>query len=385
MDPDKFRASSAGRYIKTVRGYWAFLPNPLPPEVEYDNALTSLLSRADRLLGELTGTGRALQNPYLLISPYTHREAVSSSRIEGTQSSLSDLFFYEASEAKETRAPDVKEVLNYVRAMEEGLKLLNKLPISSRLVCELHAVLMKGVRGAHGAPGELRRTQNWIGPPGCVLNEAAYVPPPAEEMGESLSSWEKYLNSTPAEPVLIQCALMHYQFEAIHPFLDGNGRVGRLLITLLLCQKGALTQPLLYLSEFFDQYRDEYYSRLLAVSQKSDWKGWFEFFLRGVIMQAENALENSRRILDLHARYRHLVETGRKVPKSAHRLIDEIFIIPVVSIAALSRKWGIPFNSVKTGVLRLEKLGILRETTGRRKNRMFVATELMQILTKEEA
>ena len=259
MHPKDFENSPSGKCIKTLKDYWAFVPNPLPPKVKYDTMLNKLLSVADRLLGELSGTGSVLQNPYLLIAPYSRREAVSSSRIEGTQSSRSDLFFYEALEMKEPKTPDVKEVINYVQAMEEGINLIHKLPISTRLICELHGILMKGVRGKHGAPGELRRSQNWIGPPNCTLNEATYVPPPVEEMNEALSNWEKYVNSDPTEPILIQSALMHYQFEAIHPFIDGNGRIGRLLITLFLYDKGCLTQPLLYLSEFFDKYRNDYY------------------------------------------------------------------------------------------------------------------------------
>ncbi len=212
MKPDEFEQSPSGKCIRTLREYCAFVPNPLPPTIEYSPELIKLLSDADRLIGELSGTGRVLKNPYLLISPYIRREAVSSSKIEGTQSSLSDLFFYEATDKITPQAPDVKEVYNYVQAMKQGLRLIAELPISTRLICELHKTLMKDVRGEHGTPGELRRSQNWIGPPGCTLNEATYVPPPVDEMNEALSSWEKYINSDPGEPLLIQAALMHYQF-----------------------------------------------------------------------------------------------------------------------------------------------------------------------------
>lgn len=269
MKPEDFENSSAGRCVKTTTGYWAFIPHPLPPVLGYDTSLIRLLSEAHRLLGELSGTGRLLANPYLLIAPYVRREAVSSSRIEGTQASLNDLFFFEASESEKPKVPDVREVKNYVRAMEYGIDRLKELPISIRLIGEIHRVLMEDVRGEHATPGEIRRSQNWVGPPGCSLQDATYVPPPVEEMKNALSDWEKYLHSDPDAPPLIQCALMHYQFEAIHPFLDGNGRVGRLLITFFLWEKGLLTQPLLYLSAFFDRFRDEYYSRLLAVSQKN--------------------------------------------------------------------------------------------------------------------
>lgn len=384
MDPREFANSSAGRCVKTLTGYWAFVPNPLPPDISYDKSLIRLLSEADRLLGELSGTGRVLANPYLLIAPYVRREAVSSSRIEGTQASLNDLFFFEASELEKPKVPDVREVKNYVRAMEYGIDRLEELPISIRLIGEIHRVLMEDVRGDHATPGEIRRSQNWVGPPGCSLQEATFVPPPVEEMKIALSDWEKYLHSQPDSPPLIQCALMHYQFEAIHPFLDGNGRVGRLLITFFFWERGLLTQPLLYLSAFFDRFRDEYYSRLLAVSQYGDWKGWIEFFLRGVVNQAKDAISDAEKIIELHAEYRLRLEATKKIPESAYRLIEEIFIGPVLSITGLSKKWNMPFNSVKTGVLRLVNIGILREATGKRRNKLYVASELIDLLSASD-
>jgi len=381
LNPDDFKNSAAGKCIKTLGGYWAFIPNPLPPRIEYDQEIINLLSDADRLLGELSGTGRLLPNPYLLIAPYVRREAVSSSRIEGTQASLNDLFFFEAEEQQLPKVPDVREVRNYVRAMEYGINRLKKLPVSIRLVKEIHKILMEGVRGKHATPGELRRTQNWIGPPGCTLNESTYVPPPVEEMKQSLGEWEKYLHSNPKQPPLIQCALMHYQFETVHPFLDGNGRIGRLLITFFLCEKNYLTQPLLYLSAFFDRFRDEYYSRLLAISQQGDWHGWVKFFLRGVATQSKDALTDARKILDLHTKYQNVLRNTKKIPVAAHRLIDELFANPVISIAGLSKKWDTPFISVKRGVSRLVEIGILREATYRKRNKLFIATELMKLLT----
>ena len=384
MKPEDFENSSAGRCVKTTTGYWAFIPHPLPPVLSYDTSLIRLLSEAHRLLGELSGTGRLLANPYLLIAPYVRREAVSSSRIEGTQASLNDLFFFEASGSEKPKVPDVREVKNYVLAMEYGIDRLKELPISIRLIGEIHRVLMEDVRGDHATPGEIRRSQNWVGPPGCSLQDATYVPPPVEEMKNALSDWEKYLHSDPDAPPLIQCALMHYQFEAIHPFLDGNGRVGRLLITFFLWEKGLLTQPLLYLSTFFDRFRDEYYSRLLAVSGCGDWQGWIEFFLRGVVNQAKDAISDAKKLIELHAEYRRRLETTKKIPESAYRLIDEVFISPVLSIAGLSKKWNMPFNSVKTGVSRLTKIGIFREATGRRRNKLFIAPELMELLTASD-
>lgn len=383
MNPKDFENSSVGKCIRTSRDYWVFIPSPLPPQIDYSTELIRLLSDADRLLGELSGTGRLLPNPYLLIAPYTRREAVSSSAIEGTEASLSDLFFFEAAEFEEPKVPDVREVRNYVRAMEYGIGRVKELPISIRLIREIHGILMEGVRGEHANSGELRQSQNWIGPPGCSLNEASYVPPPAEDMGEVLSDWEKYLHLNPKEPPLIQCALMHYQFEAIHPFLDGNGRIGRLLITFFLHEKEYLTQPLLYLSAFFERHRKEYYSKLLAVSQKGNWEEWFKFFLRGVANQCKEAISDAKKILDLHAEYQMRLKMTKKVPESAHRLIDEIFLNPVSSISGLSQKWNMPFNSVKTGVLRLVKIGILHEIKGRRR-KLFIAPELMKVLSGTE-
>ncbi|MGH7800770.1 MAG: Fic family protein [Thermodesulfobacteriota bacterium] len=278
----------------------------------------------------------------------------------------------------------MREVRNYVLAMESGFERLKDLRIPNRLIREIHKVLMKGVWGEHFTPGEFRQSQNWIGPLGCLLNEATYVPPPVDKMNQTLSEWEKYLHSNSEGPPLIQRAFVHYQFEAIHPFLDGNGRIGRLLITFFLCERGCLTQPLLYLSAFFERSRDEYYSRLLGVSKKGDLRKWIEFFLRGVVSQSKDAISDAKKILDLHAEYIEKLEKTKKIPSSAHRLIDEIFLNPVISISGLSKKWKLPFNSVKTGVLRLVKIGILKEIEGRKRNKLFIASELMQLLSGSE-
>jgi Fic family protein len=237
LQPIDFHRDAPGRLLNTPQGYTAFVPNPLPPAIELKQHLADL-SRADRLVGELRGVARNLPNPHLLIGPFMRREAVLSSRIEGTQASLSDLFFFEASGGQNAEIADVREVANYVRALEFGLKRMEKLPLSLRLIREMHAELMHGVRGEHMTPGEFRRSQNWIGPPGCTLTEAVFVPPPVEEMVTALDAFEKYLHADSTLPPLVRLALIHYQFEAIHPFLDGNGRIGRLLITLLLWSPG---------------------------------------------------------------------------------------------------------------------------------------------------
>jgi len=341
-----------------------------------------LLSDADGKLGQLSGAGQLLPNPHLLLGPYMRREAVSSSRIENTQAGMDDLFFFEADSSQPLRAPDVREVANYVRAMEHGLERVKTLPLSCRLVRELHQRLMTGVRGDRATPGQMRRSQNWIGAPGCTLDEAAFVPPPVDEMRDALTAWEKYLHSDAKEPALIQCALMHYQFEAIHPFLDGNGRVGRLLITFLLCERGRLSQPLLYLSSFFEKHRDEYYRRLLAVSRQGDWRGWIEFFLRGVSIQAREALEDTEAILGLHARFRGML-TGKRISQATVRLVDRLFVNPVVSVKKLADEWNVHHATVQRAVTHLERLGVLREVTGRRRNRLYVASELLDVLIGE--
>ena len=267
------------------------MPNLLPPELSLTWELAGELSAADRDVSELAGIGRTLPNPYLLIRPFMHREAVLSSRIEGTQASLSDLYFFEAASVPPSPQSDVLEVRNYVVALEHGLRRMKDLPVSLRLLREVHEKLMAGVAGEHLTPGGFRRSQSWIGPPGCTLNEATFVPPPVEELMSSLGELEKFCHAPSPLPLLIRLALIHYQFEAIHPFLDGNGRIGRLLLTLLLSSENVLPQPMLYLSAFFERNRDEYYRRLLAVSRDGQWLEWISFFLRGVAEQSRDAVK----------------------------------------------------------------------------------------------
>ena len=385
MNQENFRSSTAGQCIRTIsrHPYWAYVPNPLPPKIEVDWELANLVSKAGIKLGELSGAGQLLPNPHLLISPLLiRRESVTSSRIENTQSGLDDLFLFEADETEPPLVSDVRAIINYVRAMEYGIKRLEDLPVSSRLICEIHEILMEGVRGKGATPGLIRTSQNWIGSPGCDLTDATYVPPPEQEMKQCFSDLEKYIHSDPQEPALIQCALVHYQFEAIHPFLDGNGRIGRLLITFMLLEKNLLSQPLLYLSDFFERHRDEYYRLLLNVSQKGDWKAWFTFFLNGVRQQSEDALSTIQKLLDLQSEYRAL-GTGRKVPKSVNRLIDYLFASPIISISALSKAWKMPFPTVQRGVDYLIEKDILREVTGGKRNRLFTAHEIFDTIMTE--
>ena len=384
MNPEDFKNSTAGKCVRIITQppYWAYVPNPLPPKIEVDWDLASLLSEADSKLGELSGAGQLLPNPHLLIRPFMRREAVTSSRIENTQSGLDDLFFFEADETERPPMSDVTEIINYVLAMEYGIKRLEDLPISYRLIREIHGILMRGVRGENATPGQVRTSQNWIGSPGCTLMEATYVPPPEPEMRQCFSDLEKYIHSNAKEPALIQCAFIHYQFEAIHPFVDGNGRIGRLLITFMLLERGLLSQPLLYLSDFFEQHRDEYYRLLLNVSQKGDWKAWITFFLNGVRQQSEDALLTIQKLLALQNGYKEIA-VGQRVPKVVNPLIDYLFASPVISISTLSKTWEITYSTVQRGVNHLIEKGILKEVTGGHRNRLFVAREIYNIIMTE--
>jgi Fic family protein len=365
--------------VRTDRDYWAYLPAPLEPALIPSLALMRALSEADRALSELAGIARTLPNPHLLIGPFLRREAVLSSRIEGTRASLSDLFFFEASEPIAPEVGDVREVANYVAALEYGLARLDALPLSLRLTREIHERLLAGVRGQAQTPGEFRRSQNWIGPPGCTLAEAAFVPPPVPEMHEALHALETYLHGSSALPPLLRLAAIHYQFEAIHPFLDGNGRMGRLLITLLLCKDGLLSQPLLYLSAFFERHRDEYYRGLQAVSREGDWEGWFDFFLRAVASQSRDAIDRSARLLALWQAYRVRLQAAR-ASALLLRLVDALFNYPALSNRRASQLLGVTPRAAQLSIQKLIDAGILTEATGRQRNRIYVGQEILRTI-----
>jgi len=380
MDVALFQKSPAGKLVRAVNGYWAFVPDLLPPKLEWDNALVSSISRADLALGTLSGLGETLPNPHLLIYSFIRKEAVLSSRIEGTQSSLSDLLLFEATKAEKQR--DVREVQNYVRAIEYGLKRLEELPLSLRLIRELHGILMEGVRGERATPGEFRRSQNWIGPPGCTLNNATFVPPPVSEMMETLGQLEEFLHADTDLPPLVELALIHYQFETIHPFLDGNGRIGRLLIILYLCQEGILTKPLLYLSAFFEHRRQEYYSRLLEVSQRGAWREWIGFFLQAVFEQSVDAVQRARQLLDLHRAYQQ-TSRDRRLPPTAGQLVELIFMRPVLNAKVAQAYLQVTFPAAQKAIKALVEEGILTEITGHKRNKAYAATEIVSVLEAE--
>ena len=382
MQPDDFTVDAPGQIVRQAAGYWAFVPDPLPPAITWTPDLIRILSAADRALGQLAGLGHALPDPQLLIKLFIHREAVLSSRIEGTRASLGDLYSYEAIQLTLFEFPeDVREVSNYVQALQYGLDRLETLPVSLRLVRELHARLMEGVRGQQWTPGEFRRSQNWIGPPGSTLNTAAFVPPPVAEMRGVLDRLEQYIHASGDLPPLVRLALIHYQFEVIHPFLDGNGRVGRLLISLLLSDWGLLLQPLLYLSAYFEAYREAYYDHLLAVSQHGNWDGWLHYFLEGVRSQADDATQRIRRLQQLRSQYRAQFQTARTAARLL-RVIDWLFERPVFTISQTGSMLGVNYATAQRYVKQLEAANIVREMTGQSRNRVYQAGAILEAIDK---
>jgi len=369
--------SPCGHLVPTVEGFKAFVPNPLPRELPLSSPLISALDKASLAVGTLAGVGETLQNPHLLITPFLRREAVLSSRIEGTQASISDVFIFEAG-GERADAPDTREVVNYVHALNLGLERLNELPICVRLTNEVHARLMHGVRGEDKTPGQLREHQNWIGTRGTNIEDARFIPPPPELVSDLMADWERFVNEDLEMPALIQCALMHYQFEAIHPYLDGNGRIGRLLITLFLCAREVLPTPLLYLSAYFDKRRDDYINHLFRVSATGEWEPWITFFLRGVEQQARDALIRSRRVRELHQRYVQLLQSKRE-SANALRLLDILFANPYVTAPRASELLGVTHAGAQGILNRLVRAGVLEHISGRWP-RLYVARELLRVI-----
>ena len=380
MNLEDFKKTISGQMVTIPEGGFAFVPNPLPPmRLTWDSELVESLSTADRALGELAGIGRSLPNPHLLVRPFLRREAVLSSRIEGTQASLSDVLAYEAIQLPLFDAPDdVREVHNYVRALEYGLERMSSLPVSLRLIRELHSILLEGVRGEQFRAGEFRQGQNFIGPPGSHLATATYVPPPPKEMLKALQQLELYINEPSNLPPLIRLGLIHYQFEAIHPFPDGNGRLGRLLISMLLCAWNILPQPLLYLSAFFEANRRDYYAHLRGVTEKGNWNAWLIFFLSGVSSQALDAAARVKRINDLRENYRQRFQQGRSAARLL-QVVDLLFARPLISVRTVEMELGLPYPTAERYIDELVKQGIL-VGTGKARNRVFKADEILQVI-----
>lgn len=369
--------SPSGKVIKTLAGYRAFIPNPLPPKFEWDNVLVSSLSRADFLIGKLAREGSKLPNPHLLIRPFITKEAVLSSRIEGTQTTLGEILAADSGVHIKQNKDDLQEVQNYIKALDYGVERLQELPLSLRLIKEIHGQLMQGVRGSHATPGEFRRTQNWIGSPGCTLNTAKFVPVPPDHLIDSLTNLEFFLHNRQLPP-LIHIALCHYQFETIHPFLDGNGRVGRLLITLLFIEQKILPSPLLYLSAFFEATRDEYYRQLYNVSRDGSWREWLIYFLNGVAVQSEDALFRSIRINELLNQWKSTFSgSGTTI---IWDIIDCLAVNPYITINKIAEELGVAYSTAQRALQKLEAANIIQKTSDNKRDKVYCAGEIMNVL-----
>jgi Fic family protein len=379
MNLADFKEDAPGTLVQSLAGNTCFKPNPLPPNLVLDAETIFLLSAADSALGRLAGVGQMLPNPHLLIEPFLRREAILSSRIEGTIASAREIIDFQLDPSQEPPKPDVREVSNYVLALRYGLERVKALPISLRLIRELHAHLLRGVRGSDRQPGEFRKVQNWIGPPNSPIQQARYVPPPVPVMQEVLGEFEKFIHEPSDRPAIIDIALMHYQFEAIHPFEDGNGRVGRLLISLLLSEKELLTQPLLYLSAYFERHSKEYAHLLLRVSQENAWLEWLRFFLRGVAEQAQDASARCIKLLRLWQEYRNRMQ-DTNAPTLSLKLVDRLFVTPLMNVRrAQDVLGGVAYPTAKNNLDKLAKAGIVREERTRQGTRFYVATKILQL------
>lgn len=380
------KQSRAGRYIQQPEGHRAFIPNPLPPKppVRLQGEIQNLLSEADLALGRLDGSINTLPHPDLFVAMYVRKEAVLSSQIEGTLSSLEDVLTAEARAASPERPGDADEVLNYIRAMNHGLARLSALPLSVRLLREIHAELMRGVRGQHKTPGELRTSQNWIGQEGTPLEEAAFIPPPAHEAAEALSQLERFLHRPTSLPLLIRVGLVHAQFETIHPFLDGNGRLGRLMITFMLCEQGVLRKPVLYLSDYLKQRRQRYYDLLQAVREEGAWEEWLVFFLQGVLEVSRQAADTVRSILLLRESHRQRVtDFMGRAAANGHRVLEQLYDFPIISVSEVQELIGTTYPAANNVVARLTEQGILTEVTGQKRNRLFRYGEYVGLFSND--
>ncbi|OIO43425.1 hypothetical protein AUJ63_00490 [Candidatus Pacearchaeota archaeon CG1_02_35_32] len=354
------------------------MPEKLPPNFDYTPQLVLSLSKADSTLSKLSGAGLLLPNPDLLVIPYLKKEALSSSRIEGTRISLSDYFL---TEAKGIEKEDIEatEVGNYLKSMNYALKKIEKEPINTELIKEMHKLLMKGVRGNELLPGNFRPVQNWIGPKNTKIQDVTFVPPPQEEVEKLVNGLIEYLNKYDEMPLLIKCALMHYQFETIHPFCDGNGRIGRSLITLYLCKKNKISKPLLYASDYFEKHRREYYETLLNANKTGKFEEWIKFFLEAIKVQSEDALERTIKIQKLSEKYQEKTK-NHKQAINLLSLVDLLFMNPFIRINQVAKKLNITYPTAKKAVQNLIKLNILKPTSEKERNKLFVAHEILDVV-----
>jgi Fic family protein len=381
----KRRTTRAGTYVPQPGGFVAFIPSRLPPKppIAFDG-MVKLLSKADQAIGRLDGEIRNLPNPDLFVAMYVRREAVLSSQIEGTQSTLEDLLAVELEPRVRDLSRDVDEIVNYVSAMNYGLERLLTLPLSLRLIREIHGELLKGGRGANRLPGEFRKTQNYIAPAGARgMDDATFIPPPAQEMRKALDNLERFLHDPGDLPDLAHVGVAHAQFETIHPFMDGNGRVGRLLITFLLVHKGVLHRPLLYLSVYLKRHRLEYYDRLMAIRDRGDWEGWLRFFVQGVAETAEEATLKARAIVKLMTEQRLGIQ-DRGLSPNAFRLLDLLYERPLVHVNLVREELGLSFATANGLIDQFQSLGLVQEITGRKRDRVFRFGAYLRHFEEEE-
>lgn len=375
----------AGEYRTNLTGelqYKSFIPKPLLPDpsVEIDEETAGLLSKANRSIGILEGLSRQIPNIELFVSMYVRKEALLSSQIEGTQATLDDIL---DPRVEENTNRHVADVVNYIKASQYAKARLKELPICNRLIKETHKVLMQNVRGEEKNPGEFRRSQNWIGPAGSTLKNACYIPPNPDDMLEAMSDLEKFINHEGELEPLIKTALIHYQFETIHPFLDGNGRIGRLLINLFLMEKGLLSHETLYISYFLKRNRIEYYDRLTEVRTKGNFEQWIKFFLLAINESASDAIETIDELLKLHDKNIEIVSNTGKAAKTIAKVFNYLEGCPIVDITKTSDELGLSFNAVSNAVDKLIQLGILRQTENVQRNRVFAYEEYLNILRKD--
>lgn len=376
LEPADLAEEAPGGLVHVQEGAWAFVPRPLPPRIDFGARLLKRTEEAARELGLLAGLGRGLANPHLLIRPFLSREAVLSSRIEGSQATISDLLLFEAEAARGTH--EAREVSDYVAALDHGLERCRTRPVSLNLIVEIHAIVMRESSGA--AAGGFRRIQNWIGSPGRGIRDATYVPPPVPDMLAALDALEKFIHGESDLPLLVRLALIHYQFEAIHPFIDGNGRVGRLLLALLLCTENLLPHPLLYLSEYFERHRRRYYELLLAVTREGAWTEWLDFFLVGVAQQARDASARAARLQELRQRLQERLH-GRQASAALFKLIDQLFVTPYLTFARARRILGMTPRGAMLNVRKLEEAGIVRPVPKSSRPVVFVARQILEVLS----
>ena len=374
-------SNRAGSFVQQNSGYKAFVPSPLPPQppINLDNEMLALLSKADRCLGRLDGITEILPNPDLFVAMYVKKEALLSSQIEGTQASLIDVLNADEVSGSE-KEKSVEEVVNYVQAMNYGLKRLDELPLSLRLIREIHEILLTDVRGSEKSPGEFRRTQNWLGASGSTLSTATFVPPPIDEMTNAMYNLEEFFYKEEYLPPLIKIGLIHAQFETIHPFLDGNGRMGRLLITFWLCQQQILSKPLLYLSYYFKRNRTEYYDRLMDIRTKGDWENWLKFFLKGMAEISLEATDTAKSILSIKEEHSHIINASVSNPANGLKLLEALFEHPMITVNGAKDILKVSYPTASSLITDFCSLGILTDNSAMQRNRKYTYQEYVQLL-----